>query len=275
MRRARFVAFAFPVAGLLAACAPPLKDPWGLAVLRSQAAGPDPVAPPAVPESLQADLGVSPHARGAFPFSARLYAEPVDRTGSPPAPSSSSLADTAPSSVPSAPRYRLDAFGFASTLAATWLWTRDAWVLVRHDERTVQRETGAALAIPGVPFHLPDVHAVLGFLWGRPLPGFPGGAALADTSRRDGIVRWTHEGSPWEARFDPATGLCLEVRSPRFAVVYRKHRAHGELVVPGEAEVFVGGEPLVTLVVRDWVAAPPWRRDPFEVTVPAGYHVLP
>jgi hypothetical protein len=232
--------FCLGVSLWLAGCAPPLKDPWGLSVLRGEAPSPQPI-----PATFQADLGVQPRAPGSFPFSTRLYAEPSRR-------------------------YRLDVQGFPSLIAASWLWDEGQWVLVRHDKREVRKGSGAGLEQDGVPLRLPDVHAVLGFLWGAPLPGFPGRDSAAG-ARRDGSVRWTHAGEPWEARFDPVTGVCREARSPSLALRYASHRAHGKLAVPEEVEVFVGGESVLVLSVREWIVSPQWKKDPFSLSIPDSY----
>lgn len=228
---------------LLAACAAPVRDPWGLAVVRGQM----PSKPP-VPASLQADLGLQPQARGALPFSTRLYAEP-------------------------GVRYRLDVFGFPSLLAASWLWQDETWLLVRHDKRQVLSGSGPLRAQADLPLELPDPHAALGFLWGNPLPGFPDSGAVPPgfTADSTGLVRWVYKDEPWEARIDPATGLCREVRSPRLTLRYAFHRKHAGLVVAEQAEIFSGGESLLVLKVRDWVASPPWKKDPFIMKVPEGY----
>src|SRR5690606_13950032 len=147
-----------------------------------------PAPPP--PAAVQADVGLLPRAPGAMPVSARLYAEP-------------------------GLRYRLDVFGFPALIAASWVWADGGWLLVRHDRREARRGAGDALEAPDLRVRVPDVHAALGFLWGAPLPGWPGDdSARAGAVRNGGTVRWTHAGEPWEARIDPATGLCLEARSP-------------------------------------------------------------
>ena len=228
-------------AGVLSACAPPLKDPWGLAVLRGEI----PDARP-VPHTLQADLGVRAEASGALPFTARLYAEP-------------------------ARRYRLDAFGFLTPVAASWLWRDEAWTLVRHDTREVVNGTGTSVTLEGAtPLVLPDVHAVFGFLWGNPLPGFTGAALASDS----GIVAWTHEGTAWRGRFDLKTGLCREASSAGLTLRYARHVLRGGLVVPGEIQVFLGTGRILTLEVRDRVAEPVWKKDPFALSIPAGYDTV-
>ncbi len=258
----------FAVLSLFTACAPPLKDPWGLAVLRGQAAAAAAVAAAesATPRTLQADLSLAAEA-AAIPLSARLYAEPGER-------------------------YRLDIFGLFTPVAASWAWEADAWRLVRHDTREVVIGTGTSfipLPASGQPLMIPDVHAVLGFLWGQPLPGFqparadsaaPGsgaeeGAAGKETAGEErGRVAWTYGGKPWTARFDPATGLCLEVSSPDMTVRYARHARQGARVLPREIGVWVDGARMVTLTVRERRENPPWKRDPFVLTIPPGYDSL-
>src|SRR5690606_26883875 len=95
-------------------------------------------------------------------------------------------------------RYRLDIFGLFTPVVASWAWQADGWRLVRHDTRTVITGTGTSfisLAASGRPLVIPDVHAMLGFLWGQPLPGFT--SALVDTSPGRGVVAWTQGGTPW------------------------------------------------------------------------------
>jgi hypothetical protein len=203
--------------------------------------------PPKVipPATLQADLGLQPQARGALPVSARLYANP-------------------------GARYRLDIFGFPSLLAASWRWENGSWLLVRHDKRQVRTGSGALLGENGLPLDLPDVHATLGFLWGQPLPGFPD-SVTGFSADSDGVVRWLHAGQKWEARIDPVTGICRQVRSPTFSIRFSLHRKHGGLVIAEQAEIFSGEESLLILRVRDWIGSPPWRKDPFVMATPDGY----
>ncbi len=224
---------------LFAACAPPLQDPWG----RDLGRGTDPGDPPALPERIEADLELIPRERGSAPFNARLYAEPGRR-------------------------YRIDFIAFTGSIIASWGWEGGDWILVRHDTRTVRRGRGDALELDGVRARLPDVHAVLGFLWGRPLPGVPG----ADPPHLEGgLLHWTHGGEPWDARIDASTGLVRRVRSPGLALRYARHRARGPLVIAEEAELFLDGESALLLRVDAWTAAPAWGRDPFGVRVPGSY----
>lgn len=234
---------ALACASLMTACAPPLRDPWGMAVARGQLPPKHPAA-----ATLQADLGLLPRMRGALPLSTRLYAQP-------------------------GVRYRLDVFGFPSLLAASWLWQDGSWLLVRHDKRQVRTGSGPLHAEDDLPLDLPDAHAALGFLWGNPLPGFPesDSARTQFTSDSTGRVQWVYNGEPWEARIDPATGICREVRSTHLTLRYSLHRAHGGMVIAEQAEIFSGEESLLVLRIRDWVASPPWKKDPFVLPVPEGY----
>lgn len=226
---------------LCVACAPPLKDSFGLALRR----GETPVQPP-VPDSLQVDLEVLPQAPGLAPFSARLYAEPLHR-------------------------YRLDVFGFPSMLAASWLWERGGWTLVRHDRREVSHGTGAGLDLEGLPLRVPDLNAVLGFLWGAPLPGFQEAGVFSGTGNGGETLRWLHGGEEWTARFEPITGVCREAASPNLMLRYARHRARGNLVVAERTEIFVDGKLELILQVRSWTRAPSWKRDPFSLKIPESY----
>jgi hypothetical protein len=254
---------AAPLLLALASCAHTIKDPWGLALIQGVSRGQTPARLQG-PDSLQADLGITPRTPGAMPFSVRFYAD---------------LGDSGRFHVDSARRYRIDVFGFPSLIAASWLWKENAWILVRHDQRSIRRGTGAVLQ-PDMPLNLPDVHAVLGFLWGAPLPGFPGtdsltlsqtGGLVRPLSQPGGLVRWTYRGEAWEARFDTTTGLCREVSSSSINIRYRQHRLRGGFVVPDEAEIFLEGKSLLTLRVREWAGSPRWKKSPFELIVPAGY----
>lgn len=245
--RAALAGAALSVALLVAGCAAPLRDPWGLAVSGGRA----PASVP-LPRAVQADLGVTAHEQGALTLSARLYAEPLER-------------------------YRLDIFGLFTPVAASWAWggagREGTWTLVRHDTREVVTGTGVSFVPPvsgGTPPAVPDVHALLGFLWGRPLPGFPGeeGVLVAADSGR---VSWVHAGVPWRARFDPATGLCLEAWSPDMTLKYERHARHDGRVIPGRLQVWVSGARVLTLDVRGRTEAPVWSKDPFLLVVPRGY----
>lgn len=237
---------------LLAACAAPIRDPWGMAVARGDS------PPLRAPAAFQADLGVLPRARGALPFSARLYGE-VRAAAVP----------RGDSSGPPARRYRLDLFGFPSAIAASWLWSDGRWLLVRHDRREAISGEGPALDMEDPPVRIPDVPAVLGVLAGELLPGYPGaGATVAPDS---GIVRWRVGNEDWEARIDPATGLCLEVKSPALALRYARPRLHGGIVIPEKIDILAGGDTLLSLTLRDWKASPTWKKDPFDLVAPPGY----
>lgn len=264
--RALRVALAGAGVLLLAACAVPVRDPWGQRIVAQAGRDLSSMHPlPSPPARLQVDLGVEPAQPGSLPFTARLYAEPGHR-------------------------YRLDAYGFVPAIVASWQWegmgedrvdtvgegggrsVRGAgdgmWVFVRHDRREVRRGTGATLRVDGMPAALPDVHAALGFLWGHPVPGFPAVAPPVDPAGR---VRWQRDGATWTADFDPATGLCRAVEGPGFRILYARHARRGDRVIPGEARLFVDGARVLTLHVRAWNANPVWPKDPFNLRVPETY----
>src|SRR5690606_7237803 len=156
------------------------------------------------------------------------------------------------------PRYRLDIFGLFTPVAASWLWQNDAWLLVRHDTRPALTGTGSSSVLTpdaGAPLSIPEPPAASGCLWGHGPPGFTGLAeALAGRGRVEnlvigdsGRVSWTQEGTPWTARFDPATGLCLEASSPQVTLRYARHaRAPWGRVLPGEVQVFARGDKVLT-----------------------------
>jgi hypothetical protein len=240
-RRGAVIVLASVVGLTLTACAPVLQDPWGQAVSRGEA----PAARP-IPKSIQADLGVRANSAGAMPLTSRLYGEP-------------------------SARYRLDVFGFFTPIAASWLWRDEAWTLVRHDTREVIQSTGNSIVLEGAtPLIVPDVHAVFGFLWGNPLPGYRGEALETDS----GGVFWTAGGIPWRGRFDQKTGLCLEASSAELTLKYGRHVMRRGVVIPGEVQVFLGTEKVLTIEVRDLVETPIWRKDPFTLIVPPGYDTL-
>ena len=234
---------------LLIACAP-LKDPWGLAISRglsghSDPHGGDSIAPPAAPDSLQADVGITPRESGLFPFTTRVYAKPNHA-------------------------YRIDAFGFPSLIAASYLWIDGRWIWVRHDKKQVMEGVGNEFEIEDSPLRLPDVHAVLGFLWGRPLPGFTERDSLLAPGPA-GEVRWVYRGEIWEALIDPKTGLCREVRSASLSIKYGLYERRGGKVLPGQAEIFIEGTSVMVLRLRELNEAPSWRKNPFLLSPPAGY----
>ena len=104
---------------LLMACAP-TRDPYGLALRQN----PEQV-PSAVPDSLRADLGITPRKKGAPSFGARFYARPHQQ-------------------------YRMDALGLTS-IAASFLWDRGQWALVLHDKREVWTGKGDTLDVKDMP----------------------------------------------------------------------------------------------------------------------------
>jgi hypothetical protein len=230
-------------AAFLGVSCAPLKDPWGLAVLEGRV--PDAVA---APDSLQADLGIHPQEAGMLPFSARLYARPRHV-------------------------YRLDAFGFPTAVVASYVWNEGRWMLVRHDKRQVWEGEGTQLRIEDLPLRLPDVHAVLGFLWGEPLPGFAARDSLSYSGvpAPEGVVRWNFQGEAWEARFDPRTGLCREARSASLTLRYARYQRMGARVLPGAVEVLVDGVPIMNLRLRGLDEAPKWKKNPFALSPPAAY----
>ena len=228
------------VAVWLVACAPVLKDPWGIAV--SQGRDAEALSPP---DSLQADVGVTPRERGLMPFSVRVYAKPRQA-------------------------YRIDAFGFPSLIAASYLWIGGRWTWVLHDKRQVWEGVGNQVELEDSPLRLPDVHAVLGFLWGQPLPGFLQRDSLLAPGPA-GEIRWSYQGEVWEARIDAATGLCREVRSPSVTLRYGLYERRGARVTPGEVEIFMDGASVLALRLRGLNEAPKWKKSPFQLLPPAVY----
>lgn len=227
------------ILALLTACAPPLRDPWGMTLAR----GGDPGAPPPPPERMRVDLEIVPRVRGAGVVTARAYLEPGRRA-------------------------RLDFTGFTGTIAATWHWEDGVWILIRHDDRSVRRGLGSVLVIEDTGVRLPDVHAVLGVLWGRTLPGYPGGTGAGDT------IRWTHGGEAWEAVLDARTGLASAARAASLELRYGEYAARGGRAVPSEFTIFPDGAPALRVRVTGWDDAPAWPRDPFVLRVPGGYGEL-
>lgn len=270
------------VLSLLAACAPPLKDPWGLAVIRGQA-----TAPPDTPRTLQADLSLAAHAAGAIPLSARLYAEPGQRY----------RLDIFGLFTPVVATWAWE--------ANAWRLVR------HDTREVVTGTGTSFIPLPasGQPLVIPDVHAALGFLWGQPLPGFrrvgsghadstlptpesgagtgvgekasgtgalpasegPGDPEDPGNPDPPGQVAWTYGGKPWTARFDPATGLCLEASSPDMTLRYGRYERQGARAVPREIEVWIEDARVLTLSVRARRENPAWARDPFVLTIPPGY----
>jgi hypothetical protein len=245
MKRFRAGALGALIAAGLSGCAAP-RDPWGLDVIRGRA--PAPISPP---DSLQAEIAVSPGEPGSPPFTARLYARP-EKHGAP--------------VPPARPAYRLDAFGFSAAPVASYRWRDGAWLLVRHDEKRFWEGRGNGLEVEGASLSLPDVHAVLGFVWGNLLPGFPGEAFAADT-----LVRWRYQGEPWEAAFDPVTGVCREARSPSLRIRYAIYKLRDGRALPEQAEIFVGGELAAVLRLRSLVRNPAWKKEPFQLNIPPAY----
>lgn len=224
----------------LLACAP-LKDPWGLAVRRGLTS----VQAPAEPDSLQADLAVTPREAGLVPFSVRAYAKPGRA-------------------------YRIDVIGFPSWIVASYLWVDGRWTWVSHDKKQVRTGEGNQFELEDSPVRLPNVHAALGFLWGRMLPGFAERDTLLAPGP-EGEIRWIHEGETWEARLDPATGLCREARSESLTLRYGAYRRQGGRILPAEAEILVDGASLLFLQVRDRTQAPKWKKNPFLLVPPSSY----
>lgn len=229
-------------ATFLIACAP-TKDPFGMVLREGR------VPSLVVPESLSVDLSILPSRKGSTPFSARLYARPHQQ-------------------------YRLDAIGFTSVVAS-YLWSGGHWTLLLNEKRESWEGEGDSLSLESAGLHIPDVHAVLGFLWGEVLPGFH--------NRNDGLLawsgdtlRWSSHGTHWAARFDSSTGNCLQVSTSdgSLAFEYTKHQRFGAQVLPGEVEVFVNGESTLLLHINRVEAHPAWKRDPFALTVPASYKRL-
>jgi len=232
----------------LTACAP-MRDPWGLALRRGE-----PLAQPSPPDSLQADLAVTSREPGVPPFSARVYALPHRA-------------------------YRLDATGFASMTVASYLWKAGAWTWVRHDLRQVRTGQGDEIELEGTSMRLPDVHGLLGFLWGQTLPGFAQRDSLLPAGPQ-GEIRWISRGVTWEATLDPSTGLCREAHSDQWSIRYRRYQRFERpgrreaVFVPQETEVFSDEESVLLLRVKDRTEMPFWRKNPFVLTPPAAYERL-
>ena len=216
----------------LISCAP-TRDPFGLALRQ----GHTPVV--AAPESLTVDLDIHINQKGAPPFSVRLYAQPYRR-------------------------YRIDIFGFASQVVASYLWTDGHWKLSlnQRGQRWEGQGDSLSLDVEGVSLHLPDIHGVLGFLWGEPLPGF--------RNRDDSVLawsgdtlRWSFHGARAEARFDPSNGTCIETQLETLQLRYGPVHRFGSRVIPEEVEVFVDGESRLTLKVKKVQDHPIWKKNPF------------
>jgi len=227
------------ILGPIISCAPPIRDPFGLALRQGQ------VPPPSAPESLTVDLGISLQRKGMAPFSARLYAKPYLQ-------------------------YRLDAFGFSSEVAASYLWSEDHWTLLLNDRREVWEGAGDSLNMEGMGLHLPSVNALFGFLWGDPLPGFRSRDAGTLIWSGD-TLRWKFQGVPWEARFDSVRGTCLEAESPSLTLRYRQYRRYGNRILPREVEASIPGEPQLLMKVNRLEDLPLWKKDPFVLKVPKEY----
>ena len=222
----------------LISCAPPIRDPFGTALRQGRV--PSSVAP----ESLSADLGITPRQKGLSPFAARLYARPYHQ-------------------------YRVDAMGLVSTVAS-YVWAGDHWTLLLNEKREVWTGAGDTLDVEGLPLRLPGVNAVLGFLWGDPLPGFRN--RDADTLAWSGdTLQWKVHGTRWQAIFDPVSGACLEARSSELALRYSGQRRYGSHVLPGEVEVFADGKSLLLMDINKVEEHPGWKKNPFELSVPASY----
>ncbi len=227
------------LAMLLVSCAPSIRDPFGTALRQGV------VPASSAPESLTVDLGVSLQRKGVPPFSARLYAQPYRR-------------------------YRLDAFGFASQVEASYLWKDGRWTLLLNENREAREGSGDTLEMRDAGLKLPSVHALFGFLWGDPLPGFrdrdSGTMAWSGNT-----LRWKFQGVAWEAFFDSARGVFLEARSASLTLRYGRYRRVGNRVLPGEVEASSPGEPPLLLKVERVEDFPAWKRDPFALKIPEGY----
>jgi hypothetical protein len=226
--------FGYGLLILLISCAP-TRDPFGLALLKGRTPS------PAAPESLRVDVGIALSQKGALPFSARLYAEPYRR-------------------------YRLDAFGFPSRIAASYLWIEGRWTLQLYAKREIFQGRGdsVSLDVDGLSLHLPDVHALLGPLWGDPLPGFRNRDS-GTLARSGDTLRWSSRGINWLARFDSLTGLCLETHSSTLKFRYSHHQRQGARIVPRDIEVFLNGESVMELQVNQIDEHPVWKKDPFTL----------
>jgi hypothetical protein len=224
---------------LLTACAP-TRYPLGLALRQGR------LPPVSVPDSLRVDLEILPLATpGAFPVSARLYAQPHRR-------------------------YRLEVFGFASVIAASYLWQEGHWILLLHQKHAAFYGQGDSLIIEGQEIRIPDVHALLGFLWGEPLPNFLDRDGEALDWRGD-TLRWSAHGIAWWARFDPASGACLEAHSPSLGLKYGALRSFSKRALPEEVRVVKDGHAMLALRVRQVEDFPAWKMNPFVLKVPSGY----
>ena len=88
-----------------------------------------------------------------------------------------------------------------------------------------------------------------------------------------GVVTWTHAGKVWRARFDPRTGVCREVATEGMTLRYSRHVLRGGRVVPGRVDVLADTALVLALTVKDLREAPVWKKNPFDLVVPAGYEV--
>lgn len=230
----------FAGVGLMLLSCAPTRYPPGLALRR---AGAPPIV--AAPKTLRADLVLIPRLKGAPSLSTRLNAEPNRR-------------------------YRFDVTGFSSQILASCLWADKRWTLLLHERREAWEGAGDSIDLGNIGLRIPDIHAALGFLWGEPLPGFQEREDTALNWSAD-TLRWTTRGVRWQARFDSTTGICREARSPALLIRYGNYRRFENRVAPAEVELFVNGESVLLLKVKQIEDSPVWKRDPFVLTVPPGY----
>jgi hypothetical protein len=167
-------------------------------------------------------------------------------------------------------QYRLDAYGFSSEVAASYLWSKGRWHLLLNDRREVWEGQGDSLNVQEMGLRLPNVNALFGFLWGDPLPGFRHRDAGSMAWSGD-TLRWKFQGTPWEARFDSIRGVCLEASSSSLTLRYRRYRYYGSHILPREVEASEPGQPALLLKVDEIEELPLWKKDPFAMKTPEGY----
>ncbi len=226
--------------GLFLACAT-LKDPYGLGIRQREPSL-------AIPESLRVEMEIIPHEPRMPPLSARLYIR----------------------TWPESRAYRMDLYSFPLFLVASWLWEPQGSLLLLHDRREFLRGKGDSLNLGWDVSPKPDIHALLGFLWGRPLPYWRDAEANSTLWKGD-TVYWEAHGKSWQAQFDPHTGACHFVASPGLRLEYGKLMRVGNRVLAQSVEVIVEGKPMLSMRIKKIEDKPSWKKSPFSLNVPKDY----
>jgi hypothetical protein len=129
------------------------------------------------------------------------------------------------------------------------------------------------------------VHDLFSWLWGDFFPGdsaltrLPAGGSAAPAQASDHVFTYPGVGGTWRVEFDAKTGLPRAAyrADSAFRIEYMAWRAGAgaaspDRPVPGHVRFYRAGEPVLEIKVSSVEDDPAWKREPFFLRIPGGFH---